>query len=121
MDYSFDSPNLANQSGRGGDRRSKEYWLTQTTARTMAADVNSERGREVIKFLVARHERLEALEKVGQPTFHLPQSYAEALRQLAGTIEVNEQLKLENAKLDENLEFEAQQRNRAEQEVITVT
>lgn len=33
----------------------------------MAADVNSARGVEVIKFLVARHERLEALEKVGQP------------------------------------------------------
>jgi phage anti-repressor protein len=50
-----------------GGRPSKEYWLTSTTARMMAADVNSARGVEVIKFLVARHERLEALEKVGQP------------------------------------------------------
>ena len=50
-----------------GGRPAVEYWLTQTTARIMAADVNSERGREVIKFLVARHERLEALDKVGQP------------------------------------------------------
>ncbi len=53
VDYSIDSPNLANQTGRGGDRRSKEYWLAATTARMMAADVNSERGVEVIKRLVA--------------------------------------------------------------------
>jgi phage anti-repressor protein len=44
-----------------GGRPSEEYWLTGTTARMMAADVNSKRGVEVIKFLVARHERLEAL------------------------------------------------------------
>jgi anti-repressor protein len=72
VDYIVCLPNLASKecgvesSGRGG-HNAKDYWLTNTTARMMAADVNSARGVEVIKFLVARHERLESLEKVGQP------------------------------------------------------
>lgn len=52
-------PKFGGNSGRG--RPSAEYWLTATTARMMAADVNSARSVEVIKFLVARHERLAAL------------------------------------------------------------
>lgn len=79
-----------------GGRPSIEYWLTGTTARMMAADVNSARGVEVIKFLVARHERLEALEKVGQPALKLPQTYIEALRALADTEEKAQQLKIQN-------------------------
>jgi phage anti-repressor protein len=75
-----------------GGRPSAEYWLTPTAARMVAADVNSERGVQVIKYLVARHERLTQLEKVGQPTFQIPQTYAEALRLAADTTEANERL-----------------------------
>ncbi len=58
VDFIVCSPNLASKrcgvesSGSGG-HNTKEYWLTGTTARMMAADVNSVRGVEVIKRLVA--------------------------------------------------------------------
>jgi phage anti-repressor protein len=42
-----------------GGRPSNEYWLTITTARWLSADVHSERGRRVIKYLVARDDLAE--------------------------------------------------------------
>lgn len=59
------SPNLGSSKARA--QKTKDYWLTSTTARMMAADVNSERGVQVIKFLVARHERLADLEETARP------------------------------------------------------
>jgi hypothetical protein len=36
----------------------KDYYLTTTAARWLAADIGPEKGREVIKFLVSREEQL---------------------------------------------------------------
>ncbi len=72
VNYSVYSPNLTSkecgvESNGRGSHNAKEYWLANTTARMMAADVNSARGVEVIKILATRHERLEALEKEDFP------------------------------------------------------
>ena len=50
--------NLEKQKTRGGDRCSKIYNLTLTAARWLAADVNSDKGRKLIKFWVAAMERV---------------------------------------------------------------
>jgi anti-repressor protein len=52
-DYaSFDSPDLGNQTGRGGDRRSIGYSLTVSAAKMIAAVENTPTGREVLQHLV---------------------------------------------------------------------
>jgi len=109
-DYEVCSPKLASKEcgvgskGRGG-HNAKEYRLTPTTARLLSADCRSERGRRVIRFLVS------VVEKVAEaPAILAPKTYAEALRALADETEAVEQLKLENAKLEEDLQWEAQQR-----------
>jgi hypothetical protein len=48
------------------------------------------------------------------PSFHLPQTLPEALREYAAALEVNERLKLENAQVTEALESEVEQRQGAE-------
>lgn len=53
-DYVIDSPNLVNQSGRGGDRRSKEYYISLDMAKHLAMLERNERGsqaRELHAFL----------------------------------------------------------------------
>ncbi len=77
-----------------GGRPSTEYWLTSDAAQWLAADRKSERGVQVIKYLTARNKRLTALEKVGQPAFNLPTTFAEALRLAADATEENERLTL---------------------------
>lgn len=73
-----------------GGRPTQDYLLTITAARWLAADVNSERGRQMIKFLV------DVMEKAEQqaPAFRLPQTYAEALRQLADSEEQKARLEV---------------------------
>jgi len=52
-DYAlFDSPNLGNQTGRGGDRKSKDYLLTLDCAKEISMAENSERGRQVRKYFI---------------------------------------------------------------------
>ena len=63
------------------ERPPLEYWLTSDAAQRLAADVRSERGKQVIKFLDERLKRLESLKKVGQPAS--PQLGASRLNQAA--------------------------------------
>jgi anti-repressor protein len=60
----FDSPNPANQTGRGGDRRSIEYSLTVPAAKMIAAVENSEAGRKVLAYLVKVEEAWNTPEMV---------------------------------------------------------
>ena len=46
QDFVFDSPNLGNQTGRGGDRRSKEYHLTIDAAKHIAMAEHTPKGKE---------------------------------------------------------------------------
>jgi len=51
----FDSPNLGNQTGRGGDRRSINYALSISTAKEIAMVENSDQGRRIRRYLIADH------------------------------------------------------------------
>ncbi len=53
FDYAvIDSPDLANQSRRGGDRRSKEYHLTLGMARELAMVENNDHGRAARRYFI---------------------------------------------------------------------
>ena len=65
-DYALiDSPNLANQTGRGGDRKTKDYLLTIDTAKEIAMAENSDRGRQVRKYFIACERKLRDLRERG--------------------------------------------------------
>jgi len=48
----FDSPNLGNQTGRGGDRRSKAYFLTLDAAKHFAMLERNDQGFKVRQYFV---------------------------------------------------------------------
>lgn len=55
----FGSPNLGNQTGRGGDRRSKEYRITLRMAKHLAMVENNDVGLKVriSAFLLGQNDR----------------------------------------------------------------
>lgn len=63
----FGSPDPANQSGRGGDRRSVEYYLTLDTAKELAMVENNDRGRAVRRYFIECERRLQ---KAAVPASH---------------------------------------------------
>ena len=54
------SPNLANQSGRGGDRRSIEYNLSTDAAKEIAMMDNREKGKQVRKYFIDQERRAKS-------------------------------------------------------------
>lgn len=50
-----------------GGRPAKAYHLTVIVARWLASDIGTERGRKVIKYLVARDEQLSAIQQQPAP------------------------------------------------------
>jgi anti-repressor protein len=52
----LDSPELGNQAGWGGDRRSVNYLLTLSTAKEIAVVENNEKGREIRHYLITIEE-----------------------------------------------------------------
>lgn len=52
----IDSPDLGNQTGRGGDRRSINYLLTISMAKEIAMVENNEQGRRIRQYLIQVEE-----------------------------------------------------------------
>lgn len=57
-DFTVDSPNLGNQSGRGGDRRSREYWLTMDMAKELSMLERNARGRQARRYFIECEKQL---------------------------------------------------------------
>lgn len=59
----FDSPVLANQTGRGGDRRSADYFLSLDMAKELAMVERTERGRQARRYFIDCEQQLRQLQR----------------------------------------------------------
>lgn len=58
QDYmKIDSPNLANQTGRGGDRRSIDYFLSIDMAKELSMVENNSQGRLIRRWFIEREKQ----------------------------------------------------------------
>lgn len=59
-DFIFGSPKRGNQTGRGGDRRSRDYHLTLDMAKELAMIENNEIGRSIRRYLIALEKKQQS-------------------------------------------------------------
>ncbi len=76
-DFIIDSPISVNQTGRGGDRRTKDYHISIDMAKELSMVENNERGREARQYFIVREKQAKALESI-LPDFTNPAIAARA-------------------------------------------
>ena len=74
QDFALVSGNPEIKTGRGGDRRSKDYHLSLDMAKELSMVENNERGREARRYFIQKER--EALAALGQ---HVPVPHTETL------------------------------------------
>ncbi|MHB1266038.1 MAG: antA/AntB antirepressor family protein [Acidithiobacillus ferriphilus] len=82
QDFIIDSPILGNQTGRGGDRRSKEYHLTLDMARELSMVERTPKGKEARQYFIAcekEYRRLRGEQPVRKPVPTLSERYLNGL------------------------------------------
>ncbi len=96
------SPNLANAKSRAQIRI--EYFLTLNMAKELSMVERNEKGKMARQYFI-RCER--ELKEITQQQFQLPQTYSEALRQLAHEVEQREALEAKNLQLENKAKEDA--------------
>lgn len=99
--------NFGEQTGRGGHNK-VEYALTIDAAKELSMVEGNDKGKQARRYFI-ECERI-AKESIIQ----LPQTYAEALRELANQAEETERLQLEKKMLSEHNEFQHTQLEQAD-------
>ncbi len=100
QDFVKFSPNLGKTSE--GGRPTVEYFLTLSMAKELSMVERNEKGKEARLYFI----RCEQIAKDATQRA-LPQSYAEALRELAANVEEKEALQAKNIELEKKVEEDA--------------
>lgn len=59
QDFVIDSPKLGNQSGRGGNRRQRDYRIALDMAKELAMVERTDKGRQVRRYFIECEQRLQ--------------------------------------------------------------
>lgn len=98
----FDSTNLANQAGRGGDRRSVEYALSIDMAKELSMLEGNVKGKQARRYFIECEKIATSQSKTA-----LPGNYLEALKSLVVSEEQKQQLQIQNEIQSERLKIAA--------------
>ena len=90
-------------SESSGGRPSKEFVITLNMAKELSMVERNEKGKQARQYFIQCEKQL----KVAQQQFAIPQTYAEALRQLACEVEKKEALQAKNLQLENKIEEDA--------------